>query len=190
MLACSKRGLCWLPRGWDYFAGHSAAAQRRYRHRVAGPMTGQFAAFGEQMKRAPNRLSPTSTPPAASTGEKIKLEVGDDACDPKQAVAVANQLAGKERRVRRRPFLLGLVDPGFGQVYTEEGILQISPASTNPKFTDEAQAATSSASAAVTTSRARSPASSSPSTTRARTSRSSTTRPPTARAWPTRPRRP
>ena len=32
---------------------------------TAGPMTGQYAAFGAQMKAAPNRRSPTSTPPAA-----------------------------------------------------------------------------------------------------------------------------
>ena len=29
-------------------------------------------------------------------GRKLKLEIGDDACDPKQAVAVANQLASKK----------------------------------------------------------------------------------------------
>ena len=28
-------------------------------------------------------------------GEMLKLEVGDDACDPKQAVAVANEMVGK-----------------------------------------------------------------------------------------------
>ena len=29
-------------------------------------------------------------------GRKLKLEIGDDACDPKQAVAVANQLATRK----------------------------------------------------------------------------------------------
>ena len=33
---------------------------------TAGPMTGDYAAFGAQMRPAPSRRSPTSTPPAAS----------------------------------------------------------------------------------------------------------------------------
>ena len=45
-------------------------------------------------------------------GRKLKLEIGDDACDPRQAVAVANQLASKKVSLRRRAFLLVFLDPG------------------------------------------------------------------------------
>ena len=69
-------------------------------------------------------------------GEKLVLEVGDDACDPKQAVAVANQLASKGVKFIAGHFCSGSSIPA-SKVYEEEGILQISPASTNPKFTDE-----------------------------------------------------
>ena len=64
------------------------------------------------------------------------LEIGDDACDPKQAVAVANQLAGKGVAVVAGHFCSGSSIPA-SKVYSEKGIIQISPASTNPKFTDE-----------------------------------------------------
>jgi branched-chain amino acid transport system substrate-binding protein len=62
--------------------------------------------------------------------------VGDDACDPKQAVAVANQMVSKGIKFMAGHFCSGSSIPA-SKVYEEEGILQITPASTNPKFTDE-----------------------------------------------------
>jgi len=69
-------------------------------------------------------------------GQKLVLSVGDDACDPKQAVSVANQFASKGVKFVAGHFCSGSSIPA-SKVYGEEGILQISPASTNPKFTDE-----------------------------------------------------
>jgi branched-chain amino acid transport system substrate-binding protein len=69
-------------------------------------------------------------------GKKLVLKVGDDACDPKQAVAVANQFVSDKVVFVAGHFCSGSSIPA-SKVYTEEGILQISPASTNPKLTDE-----------------------------------------------------
>lgn len=69
-------------------------------------------------------------------GQMLKLEVGDDACDPKQAVAVANQMVNKGVVFMAGHFCSGSSIPASA-VYSEEGIIQISPASTNPKLTDE-----------------------------------------------------
>ncbi len=66
----------------------------------------------------------------------LKLEVGDDACDPKQAVAVANKLSGQGIKFMGGHFCSGSSIPA-SSVYAEQGVLQISPASTNPKLTDE-----------------------------------------------------
>lgn len=63
-------------------------------------------------------------------GEMLVLEVGDDACDPKQAVAVANQMVGKNVAFMAGHFCSGSSIPA-SQVYAEEGIIQITPASTN-----------------------------------------------------------
>ena len=62
---------------------------------TAGPMTGQYAVFGEQMKRGAEMAVKDINAKGGVLGEQLKLEVGDDACDPKQAVAVANQLVNK-----------------------------------------------------------------------------------------------
>ena len=47
-------------------------------------------------------------------GKKLKLEVGDDACDPKQARSVGREVRRHEAAVRRRALLLVVVDPGVG----------------------------------------------------------------------------
>ena len=62
---------------------------------TAGPMTGQYAAFGAQMKAGAEQAVADINAAGGVLGQQLVLEVGDDACDPKQAVAVANQLAGK-----------------------------------------------------------------------------------------------
>lgn len=103
---------------------------------TAGPMTGQYASFGQQMKAGAEQAVTDINAAGGINGEKITLEVGDDACDPKQAVAVANQLAGKGVKFVAGHFCSGSSIPASA-VYGEEGVVQISPASTNPKFTDE-----------------------------------------------------
>lgn len=103
---------------------------------VAGPMTGQYASFGQQMKGGAEQAVADINAKGGVNGEMLKLEVGDDACDPKQAVAVANQFAGEGVVFVAGHFCSGSSIPASA-VYADEQIIQISPASTNPKFTDE-----------------------------------------------------
>src|SRR3990172_8301588 len=103
----------------------------------AGPMTGQYASFGEQMKRGAEMAVADINAKGGVLGRKLKLEIGDDACDPKQAVAVANQLAGKKVVFVAGHFCSSSSIPASA-VYAEAGILQIAPASTNPVLTDDA----------------------------------------------------
>ncbi len=103
---------------------------------VAGPMTGQYAAFGEQLKRGAEMAVADINAAGGVNGEQLVLHVGDDACDPKQAVAVANDIASKKVVFMAGHFCSGSSIPASA-VYAEENIVQISPASTNPKFTDE-----------------------------------------------------
>jgi branched-chain amino acid transport system substrate-binding protein len=102
---------------------------------VAGPMTGEYASFGEQMRRGAQLAVADLNAGGGVMGQKLRLEVGDDACDPKQAVAVANQLAAKGVRLVAGHFCSGSSIPA-SNVYAEEGVLQISPASTNPALTE------------------------------------------------------
>lgn len=103
---------------------------------VAGPLTGENAAFGTQMKEGAEQAVADINKAGGVLGKQLILDVGDDACDPKQAVSVANQLASKGVKMVAGHFCSGSSIPA-SKVYSEEGILEISPASTNPKYTDE-----------------------------------------------------
>ncbi len=103
---------------------------------TVGPITGQYASFGEQLKRGAEMAVKDINAAGGVLGEKIKLIVGDDACDPKQAVAVANKLVAEGVVFVAGHFCSGSSIPA-SKVYEEEGVLMISPASTNPKLTEE-----------------------------------------------------
>jgi branched-chain amino acid transport system substrate-binding protein len=102
----------------------------------AGPMTGSNAAAGDQMKIGAVQAVEDLNAKGGVLGRKIELEIGDDACDPRQAVSIANQMAGRKVVFVAGHYCSGSSIPA-SKVYAEEGVLQISPASTNPKFTDE-----------------------------------------------------
>lgn len=104
---------------------------------VVGPITGEDAAFGEQMTRGADMAVKDLNAKGGVLGKKLKLLTGDDACDPKQAVAVANEMANDGAVFVAGHFCSGASIPA-SQVYAENGILQITPASTNPMLTDGA----------------------------------------------------
>ena len=104
----------------------------------AGPMTGDLAVFGEQLKYGAEMWAKDINAKGGINGEKVILEIADDACDPKQAVAVANKLVGMKAVFVAGHFCSGSSIPA-SQVYSEAGVVQVSPASTNPDFTDKAK---------------------------------------------------
>jgi branched-chain amino acid transport system substrate-binding protein len=103
---------------------------------TAGPITGNYATFGAQLKAGAEQAVADINAKGGVLGQKLVLEVGDDACDPKQAVSIANQFASKGVKFVAGHFCSGSSIPA-SKVYAEEGILQITPASTNPDFTDK-----------------------------------------------------
>lgn len=117
-------------------AGCASAAWADIVISTAGPMTGQYASFGEQMRRGAELAVADLNAKGGVMGQKLVLKIGDDACDPKQAVAVANKFVSEKVVFVAGHFCSGSSIPA-SKVYTEEGILQISPASTNPKLTEE-----------------------------------------------------
>jgi branched-chain amino acid transport system substrate-binding protein len=104
----------------------------------AGPMTGDLAVFGEQLKYGAEMWEKDVNAKGGINGEKVRLEIGDDACDPKQAVAVANKLVGMGAVYVAGHFCSSSSIPASA-VYSEAGVIQVSPASTNPNFTDKAK---------------------------------------------------
>jgi branched-chain amino acid transport system substrate-binding protein len=106
----------------------------------AGPYTGDLAEFGAQLKSGAQKAVDDINAAGGVLGNQLVIEFGDDACDPKQAVAVANDLVAKGVVFVAGHFCSGSSIPASA-VYHEEGILQITPASTNPKFTEDPPAA-------------------------------------------------
>ena len=106
---------------------------------MAGPITGDLAEFGAQLKRGAEQAVADINKSGGVLGKQLKLEEGDDQCDPKQAPIVANDLVSKGVVFVAGHFCSGSSIPASA-VYHEEGVLQITPASTNPKFTDDAAA--------------------------------------------------
>ncbi|MGI4950451.1 MAG: branched-chain amino acid ABC transporter substrate-binding protein [Janthinobacterium lividum] len=103
---------------------------------TVGPMTGSNASFGAQMKAGAEMAVADINKAGGVLGKQVSLQIGDDACDPKQAVSVANQMASRKVVFVAGHFCSSSSIPA-NKVYADEGILQISPASTNPKLTDE-----------------------------------------------------
>ena len=114
----------------------SGSAYADIRVGVAGPMTGQYATFGAQMQAGAQLAVEHINAAGGVLGQQLVLEIGDDACDPRQAVNVANQMAGNGVVLMAGHFCSGSSIPA-SQVYAEEGIVMISPASTNPAFTED-----------------------------------------------------
>ena len=103
---------------------------------AAGPMSGQYASFGAQFKAGAEMWLKDVNAKGGINGEKVKLVIGDDACDPKQAVSVANKFVGQGVVYVAGHFCSSSSIPA-SKVYTDEGIIQVSPASTATDFTDK-----------------------------------------------------
>ena len=103
---------------------------------MAGPLTGSNAAFGQQMREGAEQAVADINAAGGVLGHHLVLEVGDDACDPRQAVSVANEMAGRGVVFVVGHFCSGSSIPA-SKVYTEESVLEMSPGSTNPDYTDK-----------------------------------------------------
>jgi branched-chain amino acid transport system substrate-binding protein len=114
----------------------AAPANAQIKIGVAGPVTGEYANFGKQMTDGATLAVADINAKGGVLGQQLVLETGDDACDPKQAVSVANKFAEDGVKFVAGHFCSSSSIPA-SKVYTEETILQITPASTNPRFTEE-----------------------------------------------------
>jgi branched-chain amino acid transport system substrate-binding protein len=103
---------------------------------VVGPLTGAYGAYGAQMKAGADQWVADINKAGGLLGQKVVVEVKDDGCDPSQALTVANEVAGEKVAAVIGHFCSGTSIPA-SKIYADKHIIQISPASTNPKFTDE-----------------------------------------------------
>jgi branched-chain amino acid transport system substrate-binding protein len=101
---------------------------------LAGPVTGAVAQYGEMQFVGAKMAIEQINKAGGVNGSMLEGVVYDDACDPKQAVAVANKIVNDEVK-----FVVGHLCSSSTQpasdIYEDEGILMISPASTSPDIT-------------------------------------------------------
>ncbi len=111
----------------------TASAQVKFG--MAGPITGPSAATGAQMKNGVDQAAADINAAGGILGQKITVEYGDDVSDPKQGVSVANKFAADGVKFVIGNYNSGVTIPS-SEVYQENGILEITPASTNPTVTE------------------------------------------------------
>ena len=122
-----------LALGFALATAGSAAAQVKMG--VEGPITGPNAAFGAQLKNGAEQAVADLNAKGGILGQKITLTFGDDVSDPKQGVSVANKFVADGVKFVIGAFNSGVTMPS-SEVYQENGILEITPASTNPQITE------------------------------------------------------
>ena len=111
------------------------ASQAQVKIGMGGPITGPSAATGAQMKNGVDQAAADINAAGGILGKKIVLSYGDDVSDPKQGVSVANNFAGQGVKFVVGHYNSGVTMPA-SEVYQENGIIEISPASTNPQVTE------------------------------------------------------
>lgn len=111
----------------------TASAQVKFG--MAGPITGPSAATGAQMKNGVDQAAADINKAGGIMGQKIVVSYGDDVSDPKQGVSIANKFAADGVKFVIGNYNSGVTIPS-SEVYQENGILQITPASTNPTVTE------------------------------------------------------
>lgn len=113
----------------------AGAAQAQVKFAVAGPITGPSAAFGAMLKNGVEQAVEDINAGGGIMGQKLQLSVGDDVSRPEQGVSAANKFVGDGVKFVVGHFNSGVSIPA-SDVYADSGILQITPASTNPTFTE------------------------------------------------------
>ncbi len=117
------------------FALASCGGEKKLKMGVAGPLTGKDAVFGAQLKNGADQAVQDINAAGGLNGQQIELLFGDDAGDPKQGRSVANTFVGDGVSFVIGHFNSGVTEPA-SDVYAENGILMITPGSTNPKITE------------------------------------------------------
>ena len=114
-------------------ASHSFAADT-IKIGIAGPKTGPVAQYGDMQFSGAKMAIEQINAKGGVNGKKLEAVEYDDACDPKQAVAVANKVVNDGVK-----FVVGHLCSSSTQpasdIYEDEGVIMITPAATSPDIT-------------------------------------------------------
>lgn len=103
---------------------------------VAGPFTGANAAFGDQLWIGATEAAAAINAAGGINGKQIELIQGDDACEPKQAVAVANRFVDQDNVVAVVGHFCSSSTIPASEIYDDADLLSMATGSTNPEVTE------------------------------------------------------
>jgi len=113
----------------------AASAGERILFAIAGPMTGDSAAMGIQMRNGATIAVDEINAAGGINGKKLEFIVGDDIANPNQATVVAQKFASDKEIL----FILGHNNSGCSMsalpIYEKVGLPVVSPTNTNPTIT-------------------------------------------------------
>ena len=112
----------------------STMAQADIKVAVVGAMSGPVAQYGDQEFTGAEQAVADINAKGGIKGEKLQIVKYDDACDPKQAVAVANKVINDGIKYVIGHLCSSSTQPA-SDIYEDEGILMITPAATAPELT-------------------------------------------------------
>jgi len=116
-------------------SGAAVSAQEKILFAIAGPMTGDSAAMGIQMRNGATIAVDEVNAKGGVKGKKLEYIVGDDMANPNQATVVAQKFASDKNIL----FILGHNNSGCSisalPIYEKAGLPVVSPTNTNPTIT-------------------------------------------------------
>ncbi|HSK41832.1 MAG TPA: ABC transporter substrate-binding protein [Arenibaculum sp.] len=116
-------------------AATMAPAQAEIQVGVGTALTGPFAAFGDEVRNGVEAAVEAINADGGINGEEIVLQFADDACDPKQGMAAANQLVNQGIKYVIGHLCTGPSVPA-SDLYAEEDVIMITSTATAPVVTE------------------------------------------------------
>lgn len=103
---------------------------------LAGPFTGEVSVWGLSGQAGMKQAIADINAAGGVNGQKLVGRIYDDACDPKQAVAIANKIISEKIHYAIHGSCSAASIAAL-KTYIDEGTLVMNPFSSNPKVTDE-----------------------------------------------------
>ncbi|AZG13919.1 MULTISPECIES: branched-chain amino acid ABC transporter substrate-binding protein [Cupriavidus] len=116
-------------------AAFTSAQAETVKIAIAGPMSGSVAQYGDMVKAGALTAIEQINAAGGANGNKLEAVLMDDACEPKQAVAVANKVVSQGIH-----YVIGHVCSGStipaSDIYENEGVVMVTPSATAPQLTE------------------------------------------------------
>ncbi|MBV7435376.1 high-affinity branched-chain amino acid ABC transporter substrate-binding protein [Cardiobacteriaceae bacterium TAE3-ERU3] len=103
---------------------------------LAGPTTGPVTQYGTMQNTGAKMAIEQINANGGMNGQQIEYKIYDDACEPKQAVSVANQIVNDGIQYVIGHLCSSSTLPA-AEIYDEEGIVMVTPAATAPELTEK-----------------------------------------------------